>query len=43
MQALKSLFSKKETEKKPMASSTFDHTNLSPSDNINECPYMKNK
>ncbi len=43
MQALKSLFKKKTDPKNPEDSSSFDHSKLSQSDDISECPFMKNK
>lgn len=43
MQALKNLFSKKETQKNPEIESTFDHSKLNSSDDVSQCPFMKNK
>lgn len=43
MQALKNIFAKKETQTTSEIESTFDHSKLSSSDDIAQCPFMKNK
>lgn len=43
MQALKNLFAKKQPEKNIEIESTFDHSKISATDDVSQCPFMKSK